>query len=736
MDFKITFLGTGGGTLCQNPDTDAYVLMRPVPLSRLESAEAFGAMLEEVLSQVENWQQILAGMREAETAEGDASKTALPRPTMPPIGAFEETGDGISLKKEEAVPRRLKNADTKKILIVDDTEMNVDLLSRMVRAAGLAADTAANGREALALVQKKRYDLIFMDHMMPVMDGIEALHVMRSSHLCDGTPVIMLTANAVEGEKEKYLSEGFDAYLTKPFSEATIRSVLMKFLKLEEEQTIAFDNRAWEMFAELLPYCDVDSAKRYHLGDADFYAETLRAYLENDFAGELEKSTKKRYFSQYKSLLRSLADVSRLIGAKALAERTEKVYRAADTENYLKFREISSSAAGAQNADLLSSLLTDIRTFTAALENALHTIEAAMADTTGAGYSAYRDTRPLILVVDDEENIRVMAERMLGSLYRVEVCAGGEEAIAIAKSKLPSLVLLDVRMPQPDGFEILHGLKADADTTDIPVVFITSDESRETEIRGFQEGAADFIRKPFVAEVLLQRIRRLIELSHLQRYLRREVALQSEKVGLLTQEVMLALSKAADAKDHYTNGHSQRVAAYSSEIAKRLGKTKKEQEDIYAMGLLHDVGKIGVHEAIINKPGKLNSEEFEEIENHTTIGYEILKTITGMPDLASGARWHHERYDGRGYPDGLKGEEIPLEARIICVADSYDAMTSKRSYSTVKTQAQVRAELVENKGKQFDPAIADIMIAMIDEDTEYKMSERDAIGGGGDDKRR
>jgi HD-GYP domain-containing protein (c-di-GMP phosphodiesterase class II) len=199
----------------------------------------------------------------------------------------------------------------------------------------------------------------------------------------------------------------------------------------------------------------------------------------------------------------------------------------------------------------------------------------------------------------------------------------------------------------------------------------------------------------------------------------REALVQSKE--RLSGQVLLALSKAVDAKDHYTNGHSERVAQYAKEIARRMGKSEREQEEIYELGLLHDVGKIGVPGRIINKTERLTDEEFAEIKNHTTIGWDILKTINEIPYLSKGARWHHERFDGKGYPDGLKGKEIPEEARIICLADCYDAMTSRRSYSVPRPQAEVRAEIVRCTGTQFDPDIAKYLIDMIDEDTEYKL---------------
>ena len=195
------------------------------------------------------------------------------------------------------------------------------------------------------------------------------------------------------------------------------------------------------------------------------------------------------------------------------------------------------------------------------------------------------------------------------------------------------------------------------------------------------------------------------------------------RAELLTREMMLALSKTVDAKDHYTNGHSTRVAKYAAEIARRMGKSQEEQEKIYEMGLLHDIGKIGVSEEIINKTSRLTDEEFAQIKQHTVIGCNILRQISVMPELADGARSHHERYDGRGYPDGLAGEAIPERARIICLADCYDAMTSTRTYSKPMAQQAVRAEIVRCSGTQFDPDIAQVMLSMIDDDTEYTMHE-------------
>lgn len=196
-----------------------------------------------------------------------------------------------------------------------------------------------------------------------------------------------------------------------------------------------------------------------------------------------------------------------------------------------------------------------------------------------------------------------------------------------------------------------------------------------------------------------------------------------ERLQKLNSDIVKALAYTIDAKDRYTSGHSQRVANYSREIARRVGKSEEEQETIYYAGLLHDVGKIRVPEDVIAKPGGLDEGEFNQIKIHTVSGFHILKDIYTEPHIPEGAKSHHERYDGKGYPDGLAGENIPEVSRIIGVADAYDAMASNRSYRDALPQATVRREIEKGKGSQFDPRFADVMLQMIDEDKGYEMRQ-------------
>lgn len=335
-----------------------------------------------------------------------------------------------------------------------------------------------------------------------------------------------------------------------------------------------------------------------------------------------------------------------------------------------------------------------------------------------------------ILVVDDDMMNLMLTKKILGIRYEVSCVSSGQQALSYLRDTVPDMILLDLHMPEMSGLEVLEEIHKINTVADVPVIFLTADSDRKTEIEIFKAGAMDYIQKPFIAEVVVRRISRILELYHYQQSLQQEVDRKTtelresnRKVTNLSMQVAMALVSAIEAKDQYTNGHSVRVAQYSREMARRLGKSMQEMNDIYYIGLLHDIGKIGIPDQIINKPDRLTEEEYKRIKDHPKIGAKILEKISEIPNIAVGAHWHHERYDGSGYPDGLVGEEIPEVARIIGVADAYDTMTSKRSYRDILPQNAVREELEKGRGTQFDPAFADIMLAMIIEDTNYKMHE-------------
>ena len=334
--------------------------------------------------------------------------------------------------------------------------------------------------------------------------------------------------------------------------------------------------------------------------------------------------------------------------------------------------------------------------------------------------------QPRIVVVDDDSIVLKIAWTILteADMKAVVLKSGAQLLDYVSENEAPDLILLDIRMPDMDGFEVLSKLRSREEKgSEIPVIFLTANEDEAAEAKGLASGAMDYIRKPFVANILVLRVRQAVELVRLQRHLADEVEKKTKEYEELFIQVVESLATAIDAKDTYTNGHSSRVADYAREIARRFGYSRKQQDGIYMMGLLHDVGKIGVPDSVINKPSRLTDEEYAIIKTHPVLGERILRNIKERPELAVGAHWHHERYDGRGYPDGLLGDAIPEEARIIAVADAYDAMTSTRSYRGILSQERVRDEIEKGRGTQFDPVFADIMLQIISEDTEYRLRE-------------
>lgn len=336
-----------------------------------------------------------------------------------------------------------------------------------------------------------------------------------------------------------------------------------------------------------------------------------------------------------------------------------------------------------------------------------------------------------ILIIDDNQMNLLLARKILSDEYNVSVVSSAKAGLIFLEETIPDMILLDLHMPEIDGFQFLEIIKRDDRFKEIPIICLTADDDHDSELRCFELGALDFITKPFIAEIMRRRVERILELSRLQHDLQLEVEKKTEKLHnhtkkleRMTDEVMFTLASTIDAKDKYTNGHSVRVAEYSRLIAKMLNMSQQEQDDIYRMGLLHDIGKIGVPDEIINKTSRLTDEEYAVIKTHPIIGAEILGNMSELPDIAIGAKYHHERYDGRGYPEGLSGESIPLVARVIGVADAYDAMTSNRSYREVMPQDVVRSEIVKGKGTQFDPVFAEIMLKIIDDDKGYDLREK------------
>lgn len=320
-----------------------------------------------------------------------------------------------------------------------------------------------------------------------------------------------------------------------------------------------------------------------------------------------------------------------------------------------------------------------------------------------------------ILAVDDSAEILKIVESVLKEGYKPILVKSGEKALTYLAKNSVDLVLLDIMMPGMDGFETYEKIRQSERNAKVPVIFLTADVDAESEIKGLAMGAVDFIKKPFVPEIMKNRIDRILQLEDLNKNLQKKVKEKTNQIEQLSFEIIATIASMIEAKDNYTKGHSVRVAEYSAGIARAVGWKDKEIQNLKYIALLHDIGKIGIPDTVLNKVGKLTEAEFLIIQSHTVLGGDILKEITIIEDAACGAKYHHERYDGKGYPCGLAGEEIPEPARIICIADAYDAMNSKRAYRDRLSPASIRKELTEGRGKQFDPVYLDVFLKQLDE---------------------
>lgn len=287
-----------------------------------------------------------------------------------------------------------------------------------------------------------------------------------------------------------------------------------------------------------------------------------------------------------------------------------------------------------------------------------------------------------ILVVDDARENRTLLERLLTAQgYLVQTAVDGMAGlVAIAKTS-PDIVLLDVQMPGLDGFEVCRRVKADPATRLTPVVLITGLSDRESRIAGIDAGADDFVNKPFDVEELKARIRSLVRLKQFTDDLDS------------AESVIMSLSETVEARDASTSGHCQRLANYATLLGSALGLGEEHLAALHRGGYLHDVGKIGIRDAILLKPCSLTASEYAEMKTHTIIGDNLCGKLRSLALVRPIVRHHHERLDGSGYPDGLRGDQIPLLAQIISVVDAYDAMTTTRPYRRARPQGFAFEEL-------------------------------------------
>lgn len=329
-----------------------------------------------------------------------------------------------------------------------------------------------------------------------------------------------------------------------------------------------------------------------------------------------------------------------------------------------------------------------------------------------------------LLVVDGSRTTMRHIDSIFGDYCQIHLARTGIEAMDVVEIKPIDIIIMNRNLPDMDGFELLEKWHKEKLTDDISVVIAGDERNKQQEVEALQKGAADYISMPFVPEILKLRVDHLVELHYYRKELESEIKKQKKKVSDLSFQAMITIAHTIDLKDRYGEGHSVRVALYSREIARRLGWTVEELENLYNVALLHDIGKIAIEDSILNKMGTLTEQEYESVKRHTKVGADIVKNTTFIPGIKEGISYHHERYDGTGYV-GLKGKDIPLIARILAVADAVTAMEEDRPFRRRLSSMELEKELISNKGKQFDPDIVNVAVEMLHEgyDVDEKLAQ-------------
>ena len=608
------------------------------------------------------------------------------------------------------------------IVVADSDVINLRKVGQILCPQGMRMTGFNSAQALLDFLRDNQPDLILLGNVLWELGGVEAVSVLKQ-HVNGDIPVLLM---ADPGNLELAgQTKGVAGVVCKPLEPAVLTATVREIFAVQEQRrqdSTAAERSSLEEIASSLEECNEPSNGMWMGKEAfgNVYRHMLR-YLDRYhgiafqvlFTVEMPKDTSEAVREEIMAQFRRKVQTA--------LRSSDMMMESGPNQVFLLLPEVQESDIGHVIFRLIDEWK---RTEYGAVTDIASEVRRAKLSGGGSAGHPRNDVDWVVVVDDNIANLRMAGTILSKQRMRVTALKSGPALLEYIKDNKPDLILMDVRMPGMDGFETMRLLKQEmVPGQEIPVIFLTADDNAESETKGLALGAMDFIKKPFVPEVLTLRVRHIIELNRLQKNLAEEVDIKTQENENLSLRVVQTLAEAIDAKDTYTNGHSSRVAKYSREIAKRYGYSLKQQDEIYMMGLLHDVGKIGVPDAVINKPARLTDEEYALIKDHCVKGDRILRSIRERPKLAIGARWHHERYGGKGYPDGLSGIDIPEEARIIAVADAYDAMTSRRSYREMLSQEAVKKEIETGKGTQFDPAFADIMLQMMEEDADFRLRE-------------
>ena len=634
------------------------------------------------------------------------------------------------------------------VLAVDDNEQNLQLLEEYLWSWGYDVVLARDGREAIDLYPRHNPSIIVLDVMMPNMDGYEACAAIKTSPGGRTIPVLMLTALTGTDDKIRALECGADDFLNKPINREELRTRIRSLIKIrnlrkeldsseniimtltsalesKDPRTIGHVQRVASYAARM---CDklgmtgeeretiIKGAMLHDVGMIGVPDELLTATVLNDE----ERSSVADHTRMGASIVEPMITFRPFVpivrwhherwdgkgypdGLRgdaipveaqvvALANRFDEIHHERALSEAEAMAELMAEAdTGAFNKDLVS-------VFAASLGE----------ETPKAVASMHIRPRPergaWVLCVDDNRmNRELVAATLADAGMHVVLAANGQEAMELLEREPIDVVLLDLLMPVQDGVSTLKALRADARYEYLPAIVLTSHRDNGLRQEAIVAGADDFINYPLNRLELVTRIHSLLRIKEYHSDLEQ------------TQNIICALALALEAKDRYTRGHSQRVGDLARNFALYLGLPAASAERIRTAGLLHDIGKIAVPQKLLNKNGPLTRDEFLRVIDHPVIGEEMVRPLATLSTVLQVIRHHHERYDGRGYPDGLKGDGIPYEVRVLSIVDAYDALTSHRAYrpSPLSHDAAVATLRREAAGGKWDPAMVERFATML-----------------------
>ncbi|MBZ0113264.1 MAG: response regulator [Thermoanaerobaculia bacterium] len=641
------------------------------------------------------------------------------------------------------------DASAGRVLAVDDQIENRELIAEILSIDSYVVDLATNGVEALERIEANPPDCVILDVMMPRLDGFEVCRRLKGSRRTHFLPVVMLTSLTSVDDKVRAFDAGADDFLNKPVNSVELRArvrSLVRIKRLRDEldtsESIiasmihALESKDSRNLGHSRRVARVAVALASDMGLSPTEVESIgRGALLHDLGkigvpeavlsplGALDSSQVDAYrrhpilAEEILAPLRSFASIRPLvrhhherldgrgypdrIGGEEF-DRAREIVALANFYDHVRARYGAPGVAeplrevatgGAFRLDTVETLLAlgDLESSRGNVNDVLDRLPVRDTARTGR-----------VVVVDDvASNREVLSDVLTDAGHEVIALESGVDLIAVLERK-PDLILLDVQMPGQDGFSLCKMLKSRPGTEFLPVILVTAHHGRGDRGLGAEVGADDFLLYPINRLELQARVASLLRLrlyfQDLEEY----------------QSAIMSLGSALEAKDAYTRGHSERVGYLAVRLARKLGLPAAESEEMLVAGMLHDIGKIGISEALLNKADSLTVEEFEEVMRHPVIGEEICRPLHSARRVLPLIRHHHERFDGSGYPDRLVGDAIPFGARILGVADAYDALTSRRSYRTsVAPEAAVQVLVGEMIEGRWDPQVIDALKAVL-----------------------